>query len=462
MSEIQRLADQAEETLHEAQELCKQAQTHLDSTGEVLRRQFPSKLEIAITAQRTLQRQQRLLTTIVDGIEDKAKVTRSKFTEEYDKLVEPALTKLNLIYATLKETPVPKDLISAEIANTPEFSAEDYKNLADFISVDAIMLLKENIGIYKQNASSLIDYLDREVLVATDELKRVKKDFIRLAKHLEKLNLLAHEWGSNTNKYTQLLEENSSLEHKLLLLLSMLTNHFDQCAQAVHDRDTNEADMAILRQDAFELPEVLTEVRQMVTIISTNHDRATKSGESNLSFVDDLIQGINANLQQCRQIKVSIIKLAAIFKAVETRLSNTSLDREGITISPLQQYADVISQLEYYYTNFYNIYKTKYFVELYREKYQYPRAFLDKISRFLNEDLHQMHEEEIQRRKQWVAQYGEFIPRELTLPGEVHIPVVSQVITECLDDVANEMKGGKLQETEQERRLLEFIKSMQT
>lgn len=83
---------------------------------------------------------------------------------------------------------------------------------------------------------------------------------------------------------------------------------------------------------------------------------------------------------------------------------------------------------------------------------------MERINRFLNEDLHQMHEQEINRRKQWVAQYGDFIPKEFTLPGEVHIPIVSQVVTECLDDVANEIKGGKLQVTPQERKLLEFIK----
>lgn len=461
MSEIQRLAGQAENTLHEAQELCKQAQIHLDFTGEVLARQLPSRLEVASAAQHTLYRQQKLLTLIVDGIEEKAKGIHLTFTEEYDKLVEPALTKLDAIYATLKKTPVPSDLISADIANTPQFKAGDYKNLADFISVDAIMLLKKNIDIYKQNAQSLIGYLEREVSVVTDEMKRIKTDFSRLTKHLDELVVLTHEWGSPTNKYTQLLEENTSLEHKLLLLLHMLTNHFDQCTQAAQDRETTEADMAILRQDACELPEVLKEVQQMATIISTNHDRANKTAEQRLGQANDWIKEMDANLQRCRQLKASIIKVVAVFEAVKAKLSTTSLDSEGVSLSPLQQYANVVSQLEYYYTNFYTIYRTKYFVELYREKYQYPRAFLDKISRFLNEDLHQMHEEEIQRRKNWVAQYGEFIPRELTLPGEVHIPVVSQVITECLDDVASEMKGGKLQETEQERRLLELIKSMQ-
>lgn len=456
MSDLHGYAEQAQTTLREAQEACKGAQHHLDTTQDRLVRLLPLKLELVVAAKSLLERQHLLLETVTTNIKERIEMLGGKLSLELATLITPALTKLDATYLKLKQTPVPKELLNEE--------TDLDQNLADFISVDAIQQLKKNIAIYKQNATMLISKLTQ--LEVGSEFKQLEPAYAKLIKQTEPLTVIAHEWGSVSglipvNKYTRILEENTTLEHELSLLLEMLTNHYDQCLQALLSPETTQADIAVLRQDAFELPDVLNEVNQVAMIISTNCDRANKVAGELAPQVDTWVEQINDHIEHLRQYKVKLARDKLTLQAVEEWLGKTSLESNVSSVSPCQQYADVLSQLEYHYANFYTIYKTRYLAELYREKYEYPRQFLDKIDLFLNTELHQIHQEEVQRRKLWVNQYGEFIPKEFTLPGEVHIPVVSQVITECLDDVANEMKGGVLQETPQENRLLDFIKEMQ-
>ena len=71
-----------------------------------------------------------------------------------------------------------------------------------------------------------------------------------------------------------------------------------------------------------------------------------------------------------------------------------------------------------------------------------------------------LQQEEYERRRNWLARYGEFIPTEFKLPGELNQPSIIQVVTEGLDDVQKDYNDGKFNETAEEINLSDLIKTM--
>ncbi|CAN3365834.1 autophagy-related protein 17 [Diutina catenulata] len=454
METIQEYAEQAQTTLVNAESLCKRAELHLESVRAELTEQLPISLDQTSVAKEALIVQHQTLVRVLEDLDSRVKSLNHSLITDYSHKLEPSLVKLDNILDILEHTEVPMDLVNAASTSSHHPSC-----LADFITMEAISILKKNIAIYHTNSAKIADRLSADAGSLTQEFASFKKRYQRVIKTSEEIVLFQMDVSSTkkTSKTAQILEENAALEHELTSLLEMLTNHYDQCSQAVRDPNTSDADLEVLRNDAVELPDVLKEVAAVGEIIANNEGRSKKLTGEILKATETIFSSINELLRDYRDFKVKIVQFMYFCKAAERFLAESGLEN-AVNMPPYHQFHSVVSQLEYHYSHFYSIYTSKYLLELHREKYQYPRNFLERINRFLNEDLHQMHEQEINRRKQWVAQYGDFIPKEFTLPGEVHIPIVSQVVTECLDDVANEIKGGKLQVTPQERKLLEFIK----
>ena len=127
--------------------------------------------------------------------------------------------------------------------------------------------------------------------------------------------------------------------------------------------------------------------------------------------------------------------------------------------SPCEIYSETIEQLVYHYSQFIDIFETKYLTELHHEEFIYPRKFLKRIDGFLNEELYRMQLEETNRRRSWLAKYGEFIPREFKLPGEDEMPTVVQVITEGLERIQKQDGIEKFNDGA-EKQLLDLIRSL--
>lgn len=406
---------QASDTLEEARRLCTQALELIQSTAFVLLTQLPAKLRFARKMVDMMNLEQDKLARMVDLAKSKA----AGMPETSAKL-RASLEHLESVLLQLQYTKVPAFLIDS---NVPK----DSYTLEDFILLENIEAIRSNIGIYLLNEAKLRGAVDKLLEALVADQRAVVKTFTRLGAQLEEVQVRVKlEVNPLVNTVTK---ENTSLENELASLLAMLTNHYDQCVQAESHPG---ADLEVLRQDVEELPEVLKELHTVVDVILNNESKAVHA-------VDPCIPALEAITSQCRDelanynaLKLRLAEALVLALAAHEYLSENSVDAEGV---PVVEYCETISQLVFHYTKFIEIYRTVYLSELHYEKYAYPRRFLTRLSKFLNEELQQMQKEEHARRKEWLAKYGDFIPREFVLPGEHTQPSVVQVITEGLDEV---------------------------
>lgn len=467
--------DDALNTLEQAQRLCTDAQSLLEVTAFTISKLLPRKLECIHLANDELKNQNQKLFIIIDELKREVYEGIIKaHNKELDDILEPSLSELDSILSELKTTAVPSNLVVSSNTNeelNPE-SDSKFKNLIEFISYDAIDILIKNIQIYRRNTTKIKKALNFRFEKEIGELHQLR------FKKLNKITLSYNEMLSieldlkqvsvsspfnDNNQLITILKENSSLENELGSILEMITNHYDQCSKALllyDSASTRDEDLQILCEDTKELPEVLKELNAIHEIITNNENRTHKYLQSKFNMIDKLSALIHDQLNLNRNLRSKILPGFIVFcQQCKDRLCDSSIKslNEEEKPDPIKVYSDTLRDLIFHYRQFISIYKSKYLQEYHREKYIYPKKYLKKLSDFLRNELEALQEEENNRRGEWLAKYGEFIPREFKLPGQTDQPAVVQVVTEGLDDIQGSYNDGKFSENIEEVELLRFI-----
>jgi len=446
-------AERAQLTLKKSQRLCTRAQTQMHSTTYQLTSVLPEKLDTSNTLVDSLKRQHNLLINITKTFKRKTQTLKT-INDQYDKNLMLALDDLNSIVLQLQQTVVPGHFIDTDTTE---------KTLDEFISIDSIDLLKRNINIYKGNFNKMYAFLQSKLYeLITEPMQKMVKKYSKTLKLYEEILLLTMEMKAapaGASTINTILKENVSLENELVSILEMLTNHYDQCKAGVDfiRAGNSGVNLQVLQNDSLELPDVLKELNTLCDFIANNEIRAQKYYDSKVPPVESFIESSKGQLDLYREFKTKNIPTYMTLYQLCREIINKSNISEQKETPPLKEYSDTINQLVYHYKQFLDVYKTKYLVELHNELFTYPRKFLNKLSEFLNDDLYQLQNEEKERRKQWLAKYGDFIPKEFKLPGEYNQPTIVQIITEGLEQVQPTNTDSL---TSDERQLLDLIKKM--
>ncbi|KAG2732052.1 hypothetical protein G9P44_004469 [Scheffersomyces stipitis] len=473
-------AKQAQSTLEKAQTLCTNAQTSLHATSYQLTSHLPDLLEEANVLYESLKTQHELLAKISESLR---RSTRDQLLNTLEKqqstLLQPALNNLDDIVGHLSATIVPSFLIEVNGEDGKEIFEKDEaenRTLADFISTDSINLLRRNIQIYTNNHEKIRQLLNNKlqdvILSPFHEIgsKKFNKT-VKLYEEITPLQLKLKAITSNiapldsSNVVATLLKENAALENELVSILEMLTNHYDQCTQGVqilYSGGSQQVNLEILKNDAQELPDVLKELHTVYDIIVNNEARAQKFINAHSPSIEVVIATMKDQLSFYRSFKSkNIPEIMVLFTVCEEILMKSPIeDPGGPEQTPIEKFTDTVNQLVYHYTQFLNVFKSQYLRELHHEQFSYPRKFLSKLTNFLNDELYKMQIEEKERRRAWLTKYGDFIPKEFRLPGEYNQPVITQVVTEGLEDVQKEGADAERHIT-QEKELLELLRKME-
>lgn len=462
--EVRRWTEEAFRTLEKAKHLSSLAQALLESTDHILRDQLPKRLELAESCMSKVKNQQANVTALTEHL--RSKVTNGmvgSYRAAVDDLLVPALSGLDDALAQLKDTKVPLYLI-----NGSEGGMLKYK-LGDFVSYDVIETLKGNISIYRENCDKACHLLESQLDTIVDTAHKINSRYSRSSRvydsqvvTVQMIMRYAQSTSlpkSNSNIVRTILKENASLEQELVSLLEMLTNHYDQCALAVgflRESAGNSVDFDVLRNDTLELPSVLKEFGSIHDIIMNNESRAAKFVDQKLPPIDSVISSCEELVSLYSRFKnEDIVRFVLLMVRCEEIFRSNSVDTKSSSgKNTVELYAEVVNQLTYHYTQFYGIYHLKYLTELHYEQFVYPRRFLKQLNDFLNGSLLQLEEEERERRRHWLQQYGNFIPKDFVLPGEINQPSVVQVISEGLDDIQSDT--AQIDES----RLLDLIKAL--
>ncbi|CAI5758910.1 unnamed protein product [Candida verbasci] len=438
----------AQLTLNEAKLLCSNAQSSLHEQYQELTIYLPDKFEAIEYLIRSYTNQLEKIKSQVDvlnkSIYEKVEIG---IISKFQTILDPSLKNLNDVLSQSKEIDVPNFIL--------EEPSEMQHNLSDFVSISSINLLIENIGIYKNNSTKLKDLLktsfkDR-ALVSFDNFQKVHVHI------LEEYAQLAPIINEAKSKVTKLLEENQSVETELVQFLQMLTNHYQQCEKALDLMSSNEEDLnlEVLANDVQELPQVIKDLK---STIQENQNSFT-SFQSSYTSIDLLKSEIMEELTNFRNFKTKNLPFfITLFDSVLQYLQKSSLEETEQSQSPIDGYSQLLNRLTFHYTQFINIYKTKYLKELHHQQYSYPRKFLKRITDFLDGEIYRIQLEEINHRKSWILKYGEFLPKEFKLPGESELPSVVQVVTEGLEYIQYEDGVEKEFNQGEEKFLLDLIK----
>ncbi|RLV93131.1 Autophagy-related protein 17 [Spathaspora sp. JA1] len=461
-TEVVRWSQEAQITLERAQKLCTNAQSYLHITSNELLIHLPDIMDAMEFLYDSLTRQHEMILKIVESLKRQIKSKIDVIFQDFTNRLDPAVEKLNDIISQLKNTSVPLFLLKEE----------DTKNkcLQDFISMDSINLLSENINIYKSNCKKL-----RHVLLTSFEKDilepnmKMNKSYIQIKKKYELLLPLKVEinqtkqQSQHTSESTigTILRENSSLENELVSLLQMLTNHYDQCMKAVElisSGSTTGINLQVLQLDVEELPEVSKDLNSVYEIILKNQERSNKYLNNNRENIESIIKLLKQDLQLYRHFKTtSFPKFLILFQECEKQLQISSISTEDTNSTCTDLYVQVVEELSFHYSQFLTIFKTKYLAELYHQQYTYPRKFLKRLTELLNEDLYRIQLEETERRRNWTGKYGDFIPKEFNLPGESELPIIVQILTEGLENIQKNGIEAEFNEGK-EKELLNLIK----
>lgn len=454
-TQVSSWAEEAILMLETARERCTRAQKLLHSTASQLATHLPEQLNVASEVVSKMRSEQQILALLVEETKKQARNCDVEIAiPEYDTLLGPSLTKLEEVISLLKETSIPGFLIEGTSA---------YSTLHDFISVAPIAALQANIAVYHENCTKLQELLRSHLHIFASAYQALLKKYNRINSEFDDIApmLLGARQGFDASNFVStILKENTTLEHELVSILEMLTNHCDQCVQAKALFDDNQdagrhVDLEVLANDVHELPEVFKDLNSVCEIIENNELRGLKYLNTNLPRVDTVIALASEVLGDFAAIKKThIARLIELCERSNEVASACSMDRSSQedTRTPVRIYAETVDLLRYHYQMFLDIYTKEYLQELHFERYEYPRRFLSKLRGLLNDELYEMQSSERERRRLWLEKYGDFIPKELRLPGTSSQPQVIQVITDGLEGVQVDESEG-----DEEHRLLELM-----
>lgn len=443
--EVKAWRDNALKKLEWARELSTLAQAVLESTSHVLGDLLPKRLQIAESNIDQVKDQHANITPLFEHLRVKiADATVSGFQSCVEKLLVPALDALAKVLGELRTTKVPPFLVAPE-------ERKDYRHLSDFLALSEIELLQNNIAIYTENCTKVLLLLKDLLQDLTHKWHKNSSTYNKATRvynsQVVDVQLMVRHALMPTspprhesNFVRAVLKENLALEQQLAGLLEMLTNHYDQCVLAVStydDSSQNQVNYEVLHNDTLELPSVLKEFSAIYDVIMNNETRAAKFVDEKLPHIDSVISLSTDLLEEYRSFKEEeMVRLVLLFLRCEEVLRTNSLNVKSLSYKQtIDAYVDVLSQLTFHYTSFQKIYHSEYLKELYYEQYIYPRKFLQLLNDFLNGQLLHIEEDERERHRDWLRKFGDFIPKQLILPGEYNQPSVVQVISEGLDEI---------------------------
>lgn len=465
ITQVTQWRDEAQQTLKKAQKLCTAAQLSLEKTRQDLTVQLPIELDSAEHLLESYQSQYELVDKHIKNLKRLLAENVDRVFADIEGTLEPSLRQLDTTITRMRSIKVPSFVLTSE-----EIAP---RTLLDFIATESIDIMKENINIYRTNCAKLkrllLDEFQSGILnpfhlfstqhgVINTEFDRLGP--IQIEYRTAHGNILESKGVMGTT-----LKENQALENELVSLLQMLTNHYDQCNKAVEllssESSNVNVNIEVLATDANELSEVFNDLTLVYEIVLTNESKSNKTFQQYRSYIDTCGSLLRTEIANIREFKVAKLPsfMLLLNESIEVLRTCSITDVTPADSSPCEIYSETIEQLVYHYSQFIDIFETKYLTELHHEEFIYPRKFLKRIDGFLNEELYRMQLEETNRRRSWLAKYGEFIPREFKLPGEDKMPTVVQVITEGLERIQKQDGIEKFNDGA-EKQLLDLIRSL--
>ncbi|ORY91897.1 autophagy-related protein 17 [Syncephalastrum racemosum] len=276
----------------------------------------------------------------------------------------------------------------------------------------------------QERRTTLFDYIDDQAVLelqrqADDEISDIEGLFSSLvttAKSLSAtisdlaamqeaaLSVSLNDSGSAfTNERAQIQEEEIT---KMAEILTSLTNHYDQLGEATRlcqsgPEAQDQLDITVLQNDHNRIPDILDELHESLEIVESVKEEIRVRVQVYASVQDDLIKVLDhldhfgSPNGQADIICEKIISAEAEMKEHETSLTNLFKELSALK-------------------DWYRVYAASYnhlILEIERRKKTTEKQ--ERLYQELVQSFEDTYNDELQERRRWFAQHGEYLPEDL-------------------------------------------------
>ncbi|KAI9482981.1 MAG: autophagy-related protein 17 [Benjaminiella poitrasii] len=384
----------SKKALSTGQTICAQANTCLQTSEhhvETIAKIHPKLIFVdnhIIVQTRTLER----IKEYID-IETESCNNRIKERESH---LQTLTLELTNIFNLLKKRKIDKDILQVNKERmTGEENQQGYTCLFDYISDQGIIELQrqadDEIGEI-ETISNLLQNQSKSIATFLMEITKTRNAA------LSPIILLDTEFSSNKIQ----VQENEISEMAEILI--SLTNHYDQLGEAmrIYQSDVegrNELDITVLRDDHEHIPRILEDLGNRLYIVESINEEIESRVQLYLKVKDNLIKLLNQlDLFGEGQADLILEKLVDAENEIEERDLN------------LEEYFKQLSSLAEWYRCYASSYN---YLLLEVERRKRAQEKQESIKRELLKKFEEAYNDELQERRSWAVQHGQYLPEVL-------------------------------------------------
>ncbi|ORX43554.1 hypothetical protein DM01DRAFT_1198529 [Hesseltinella vesiculosa] len=385
----------AKKALHSGQSICEQANTLSQDSEEyadAIEKSWPRMVFVhnhILVQLSALNRIREYLLMKIQIKRDNLKDRESTFGKVSFELQE--------IFGTLRKTNIDPHILRLNHP-TVHLQQEERSTLFDYIQDQAVLELQQladdEIGKAEVLCNSL-ELIEKNLSTKINELASMLEAAVSIS--------LDDTTASFVNAKTQFQEGEMAA---MADILNSLTNHYDQLGEALRlwrsNLDTRQhLDISVLQEDHDRLPDIVEDLRDSFDVVKSVKEellvrlRVQQTVHGDLLNVLDQLETVNVTGGLAELI---VDRLTHV--EVETAEHETNMDL----------YFDQLMSLTEWYNQFIHSYHHL-IVEV--ERRQQVAEDQAKWRQEIMRALEKSHQEEIQKRKDWVAEHGQFLPEDL-------------------------------------------------
>ncbi|KAI7907717.1 autophagy-related protein 17 [Cokeromyces recurvatus] len=316
--------------------------------------------------------------------------------KEHETHLQTLTLELTNVFNLLKKRKIDKDIlqVNKERMNDSQ-SQHEYKSLFDYISDQGIIELQRQADDEIGEIETVNNLLQKQSKMISTFLLEITK-----SKNNALLPIASLDVAFSNEKIQAQEDEISNMAE----ILISLTNHYDQLGEAmrIYQSDVerrDELDITVLKDDHEHIPHILEDLGNRLYIVESINEEIEVRVQLYLKVKDDLIKILNQfESFGDGQAKMILEKMLDTEHEIKERELN------------LEEYFKQLSSLAEWYRCYASSYN---YLLLEIERRKRAQEKQDSIRRELLKSFEEAYHDELQERRSWAAQHGQYLPEVL-------------------------------------------------
>lgn len=349
-----------------------------------------------------------MLENVQSSIEDFKRYSKDEF--------EISLRDLNGSEKRLTTALVVLDNIELDGALYKQKDEPQSKKIRSFVYEKGLTNLKEMTKECKGEVGSMQDELSKTVM-------GYSKSIASLRNQMFSVKAIKKESLEHANEGTNLIANHA---HAMAMLLESLARHYDQCLKAIEMNDSSNNEPKVELLNLYEVLE--NDSKEVEGVVLELEDR-----NNSIQVSEKSVSEFYQQMQKMHKVVVKYFNQLELFGNTNLPSTLESIDdyskKQKVQVEKVSKLIEEISSLTDYYEMFSKSYHAMVLEILRRSDAQSKlETYLDDVAKTLNK----LHQEELDARKTFLDERGDFLPIDLW-PGLTASPRVPKISLETTE-----------------------------